>query len=298
MIKVAVIGGTGYLASLIKSQKKIKNLNYFFFSRKKKAKYYFQFSNIEKNTNIIKKFDFIIHLLGPKKDQIKKNVSLIKKKKKITSKICDLCIKHNIKMIYISSMQIYKNYGNSNIHKKSSLNKKDLYARSHYEAEKIILKKFENKPKMFTILRLGNVFGFSEKLHLSNLSKNLIHDFCKSALLRKKIILKNGKIQRFFLPSLIFVHFINKTINKNILNNSIKNVGYRIFNLKEICLIIKSRYEKIFKNKIEIKFKKFEQKRKSLIFLDKDYRLNFNIRKINFEIDQILKNMKKIYIDE
>ena len=52
---------------------------------------------------------------------------------------------------------------------------------------------------MFTILRLGNVFGFNKNFNINELSNNLIHDFCKSALKRQKIIVENGKIQRQFI---------------------------------------------------------------------------------------------------
>ena len=46
MPKIAVIGGTGYLASLIKNQNKLKNNKFFYLSRKKKSKNYINFSNI------------------------------------------------------------------------------------------------------------------------------------------------------------------------------------------------------------------------------------------------------------
>ena len=81
MPKIAVIGGTGYLASLIKNQNKLKNNKFFYLSRKKKSKNYINFSNIEKNKDFfLKKFDFIVHLLGPNKSQIEKKIGLIKKK--------------------------------------------------------------------------------------------------------------------------------------------------------------------------------------------------------------------------
>ena len=57
-------------------------------------------------------------------------------------------------------MHVYKNYGKNNISIYSKINSKNIYSRSHYESEKIIKKKFFNKDNMFTILRLGNVFGF------------------------------------------------------------------------------------------------------------------------------------------
>lgn len=293
MPKIAVIGGTGYLASLIKNQNKLKNNKFFYLSRKKKSKNYINFSNIEKNKDFFKKFDFIVHLLGPNKSQIEKKIGLIKKKNEITSKICDICINYNIKLIYISSMQVYKNYGKAKINVNSAINLTDSYARSHYEAEKIILKKFRNKDHMFTILRLGNVFGFNKNFNINELSNNLIHDFCKSALKRQKIIVENGKIQRQFIPSHIFVNIINKTINNKILNNSILNVGYKVFNLKEISLLIKKRFQKIYNKNISLIIKNYEQIRKKTIYINKHYYLNFDIKKIYLEIDQVLRNMKR-----
>ena len=71
MPKIAVIGGTGYLASLIKNQNKLKN-NKFYLSRKKNRKIILT-SQILKNKDFFKKFDFIVHLLGPNKSQIEKN---------------------------------------------------------------------------------------------------------------------------------------------------------------------------------------------------------------------------------
>ena len=49
MAKIAVLGGTGYLASLIKNQNICKKNKYFFFSRKKNTKKFLI-------TNLLKKF--------------------------------------------------------------------------------------------------------------------------------------------------------------------------------------------------------------------------------------------------
>ena len=43
MARIAVFGGTGYLASLIKNQNNIKKNKYTFFSRKKDTKKYINF---------------------------------------------------------------------------------------------------------------------------------------------------------------------------------------------------------------------------------------------------------------
>ena len=49
MPRIAVFGGTGYLASLIKNQNNIKKNKYIFFSRKKTSKNYINHSSLKKN---------------------------------------------------------------------------------------------------------------------------------------------------------------------------------------------------------------------------------------------------------
>ena len=186
MLRIAVLGGTGYLASLIKNQNIVKKNKYTFFSRKKGSKNYINFLSLKKNYDILKNFDFIIHLAGPNQDQLKKNKRLIEKKNEITSVICDVCLAHKIKLIYISSMQVYKNYGKKNLSINSKINFKNSYSKSHYDSEKIILEKFSNYKKMFTILRMGNIFGFKKCNNSKDIDSNLIHSLCDIALKKKK----------------------------------------------------------------------------------------------------------------
>ena len=186
MIKIAVFGGTGYLASIIKNQNYSKNDKYIFFSRKKTSKNYVNYSIFKKDINILKNFDFIIHLAGPNQNQLKKDESLIERKNQLTSNICDLCLAHNIRLIYVSSMQIYKDYGKKNLSINSKINLKNYYSKSHHESEKIIKKKFLNNKNMFTILRMGNVFGFKKCDNLRYINDNIIHSLCHLALKKKK----------------------------------------------------------------------------------------------------------------
>ena len=72
MLRIAIFGGTGYLASLIKNQDDFKKNRYTFFSRKKNAKNYINNLTLKKNLDILKKFDLIIHLAGPNHNQLKK----------------------------------------------------------------------------------------------------------------------------------------------------------------------------------------------------------------------------------
>lgn len=294
MAKIAVFGGTGYLASLIKNQNNFKKNKYFFFSRKKNAKNFFDYKFTKKNLKNLKKFEYIVHLIGPNQNQLLKNINLIKKKNQITSNICDLCLINNIKLIYISSMQIYKDYGKNNISINSKINLKNSYSKAHYESERIIIKKFLNHKNMFTILRIGNVFGFKKYENLREINNNIIHSLCVSALKKNKIIINNGSVQRTFVPSKIFMQALNFIITKKFFKNSIINISYKSLNLRDTAKLIQERCKFIFNLKIDTVIKKFRPKKKILIHSNQNFKFSPDNKKIYFEIDQILKNINKI----
>ena len=293
MTRIGVFGGTGYLASLIKNQNNIKNNRYTFFSRKKISKNYVDYFSFKKKYNALKNFDIFIHLAGPNQNQLKKNKNLLKKRSLITSNICDFCLSNNVKLIYLSSLQIYKNYGKSNLKISSKINQKNLYSLSHHESEKIITKKFSKNKKMFTILRMGNVFGLIKYNNMKEITNNLIHNLCILGLKKKKIFIQNGSIQRSFVPSQVFIYVINLIIKKQIFNNSIINISYKSLNLKEVAQIIEKRLKLIFKIRTITIIKKFNKKKKFSIYSNKSFKLYFNDRKIRQEIDRILKIIKK-----
>ena len=293
MPRIAVFGGTGYLASLIKNQNNIKRNKYTFFSRRKGQKNYINFLSLKKNAVILKNFDFIIHLAGPNQDQLKRNERLIEKKNEITSMICDVCLTHNIKLVYISSMQVYKAYGKNNLSINSKINLKNLYSKSHYNSEKIILEKFLNYKKMFIILRMGNVFGFTKSNNSKDIDSNLIHSLCNMALKKEKILINNGSIRRTFIPSQIFVKVINSIINKKLFDNIIINISYKNLNLKDIAHIIQKRFELAFNLNIAIIIKKFSHNKNFSIYSNQNFKFNPINKKIYNEIDQVLKFIKK-----
>jgi nucleoside-diphosphate-sugar epimerase len=293
MPRIAVFGGTGYLASIIKNQNNIKKNSYTFFSRKKNNKNYINLLSSKKNLNILKNYDFIIHLAGPNQNQLKKNEKLIQKKNQITSKICDLCLANNIKLIYLSSMQVYKDYGINDIFINSKINLKNSYSKLHYDSEKIIIAKFLNHKKKFTILRMGNVFGFNRYNSIRDIDSNLIHSFCYNALKKKNILINNGSIRRTFIPSQIFLNVISLIIKRNLFNNLIENISYKNLNLKEIAYIIQKRLKLLFKFDVQVKIENFEYKKKYKIYSNKYLKFNFSNKMIYFEIDQILKCIKK-----
>jgi len=293
MPKIAIFGGSGYLGNLILNQKSSKKNNYTIFSRKKNVENYYNYSKLKKNKNLLKHFDYLIHLAGPNQNQLKKNQNLINNKSKLTSILCDLCISNNVRLIYLSSMQIYKYYGKKDLSNRSEINLKNPYANLHYKSEKIIIKKFARNKKMFTILRMGNVFGFKQINNKAQVNENLIHNLCNSGLKKRKIIIKNGSVQRNFIPSQIFIKVINLIIKKDLFRNSVENIFYKNLNLKDIGFIIFNRIKFLFKLDVDIKIEKYKYQKQFKSTSNKNFKFNFNMKKIYFEIDEILKFLKK-----
>jgi nucleoside-diphosphate-sugar epimerase len=236
-----------------------------------------------------------MHLAGPNQDQLTRNENLIKKKNQITSIICDLCIVHNIKLIYVSSIQVYKDYGKSNLSINSKIDLKNLYSKSHHESEKIIKTKFLDHKSMFTILRIGNVFGFKRYEKLREVKNNIIHGLCILALKKKKILIRNGSIQRTFIPSQIFVETINSVIKKKFFKNSIINIVYKNFNLKSIAQIIQKRCKLALNLTVDITIKKFTKQNIFTIYGNQNFKFNPINNNFSFEIDRILKNLNKYF---
>ena len=190
-------------------------------------------------------------------------------------------------------MQIYKNYGKSNLSIKSKINQKNSYSRAHYESEKIIKKKFLNNKNMFTILRMGNVFGFKKFRNVREINNNLVNNLCYAAIKKGEILIKDSTIQRTFVPSNQFIQMLNFIIRKNIIKNSINNFFYKNLNLYEISKIIQKRFKLLFGLDINIIVKKINTKKKFIIYPNKYLKIYPVNIKIYFEIDQILKKINQ-----
>ena len=80
MPKIAILGGSGYLASILRDLNSIKNNKVFFFSRRKNFKNDTKYYSLNNNLNILKNFNIIIHLSGPNQTQLKNNSNLFREK--------------------------------------------------------------------------------------------------------------------------------------------------------------------------------------------------------------------------
>ena len=145
---------------------------------------------------------------------------------------------------------------------------------------------------MFTILRVGNVFGFKKYEKLREINNNLIHSFCISALKKNNIIIKNGFVQRSFVPSEIFIYLLNFIIRKNFFKNSIINFPYKNLSILDVAKIIKKRSQLIFNSAVRVLVKKFYYKKIFVVQTSKYFKFNPVNRKIYFEIDRVLQNIR------
>lgn len=292
-MKVAVLGGSGYLASIL-SHRKNKKINFVSFSRNSKKKInrinYISFSDIRAK---LKNFDCIINLVGMNKEDSKiKKYKSIKLKKKITENICRLCVLYKIKLIYISSIQIYDKFeSKSKINTNNLINKKSFYSRAHYTAENIIKKKLKSTYNTYLIIRLSNVFGFQKKINQKYIYDNLVNFFCYSAKKNNTIKLSNPSVVRNFIPSRVFYDLIKKIILTQKFENNIINYGYKSYDLRSISYLIAKRCKIKFNSNVKIVYKNYKKKPKFL--LEKNfYTKSFDHKMMLIEIDSLLKNLK------
>ena len=90
------------------------------------------------------------------------------------------------------------------------------------------------------------------------------------------------------------MELINFIIKKKIFKNLIINIPYKNLNLKDVAYMIQQRIKFLFKFNVDVKIKEFDYYKYFLIYTHKIFRFNPVEKKINDEIDQTLKIIKKI----
>ena len=87
---------------------------------------------------------------------------------------------------------------------------------------------------------------------------------------------------------------MNHIIKNSYFNNSIENIFYKNLSLHDIAKIIQKRFKFLFTTDIKVEIKKYKYKKKFKINQNQNFKFNIDYKKIYFEIDTILKYMKKI----
>ena len=311
--KVLVIGGQGYIGSvlcedLIKKNLKIISIdnriyNQKIFTNLSKKKdyrnYYLSISNKEKIFNIAKNCDHIIFLASAVGDPITKKYPTISTKinEKFTLSLLKKLSKSSIKkLIYISTCS---NYGISKkvVNEKSILRPLSVYAKNKVMIEKYLLrnKKIFNFP--IIILRFATAFGWSSRMRFDL----TINEFVRSFALKENFDLYDPFTWRPYCHVKDFSRIIYKVVkDQKLMRTDVFNVGSNInnFTKQQIVNKIKKYLKKpvitlVNKGKVDMRNYKVDfSKLKKFYKIYPKYSVEYGIKEI---ISKIKKNPKKYF---
>lgn len=304
MTKILILGSEGFLGSVLTPYLLTKNkhieitgVDKCFFGmnnkRNKKFKFYKKDYN-QLSKKFFKEFEIIIDLVNisndPASELNKKftNQTNYTNKLKLYSKIKNL--KNISRYIYMSSCSVYGNNKNL-INEKSKPKPISLYSKLCLKYEKYLKK---NKKIPFTIMRLGTLYGWSERMRYDIAINKILRDM----IFLKKVEILGGTQLRFFCHNKFACETINKIINdkKKITLNKIYNVGNfntNIINLsKKILKLTKVRNVSIFHETNTIDKRSYEVSTKS------SKKINNNINFSKFTDNSIIETFKNIKKDK
>jgi len=304
MTKILILGSEGFLGSVLTPYLLTKNkhieitgVDKCFFGmnnkRNKKFKFYKKDYN-QLSKKFFKEFEIIIDLVNisndPASELNKKftNQTNYTNKLKLYSKIRNL--KNISRYIYMSSCSVYGNNKNL-INEKSKPKPISLYSKLCLKYEKYLKK---NKKIPFTIMRLGTLYGWSERMRYDIAINKILRDM----IFLKKVEILGGTQLRFFCHNKFACETINKIINnkKRITLNKIYNVGNfntNIINLsKKILKLTKVRNVSISHETNTIDKRSYEVSTKS------SKKINNNINFSKFTDNSIIETFKNIKKDK
>ena len=239
-MKVAVLGGNGYLGGRISSEISTHYKTYSItrnnFNHPSCTNIKCDYTNTDKFIELLIGFDVIVNCTGlNKKNSFKHpNKSLIEKTQ-ISNAIAKASLQKKIHVIHISSKHVNQSSKDINDEKK-------VYALNHIKAEKQLIKGFKNsKISKFQIIRLGNCFGYSptKSPEFNNL---LMNQAILAELNGLKLDIKNPDAIVSFTPlSVVAVYILDILSSPYKINNSIVelSVSYGL-NLGDIHRAVKS----------------------------------------------------------
>jgi dTDP-4-dehydrorhamnose reductase len=295
MQKILHTGGTGFfsLTWSLDTEEKFKNFLIVNTKRNNLLKNSFLFSlrSKKKLNSFIKKInpDYIFHTAAlTDVDMCQKKFFLSKKINfNLTKTICNLCKKNGIKLVFISTDQIF-NTKNKRIKETEVANPVNTYSLHKFQSENYIL----NNLKNYLIIRT-NFFGYAPIFRKSFLN------FVKLSLEGKKKVYLYKNIKH----TPISLHFLNKCILKLLLKNF---VG--IINISSNEIVSKYSFglmiAKIFKLNNKYIFRTIFQKNNNIAARPLNMSLSnsklkkvlrIKIPSINTQLREIFNNLKKNY---
>ena len=230
--RVLLIGSEGFLGSVLVPylQKEkgfhITGVDKCFFGVNNKKSVNFKF--FKKDYNLLPKkffenFDIIVDLVNISNDpasELNKKFTYqtnFLNKKKLYKKLKNL--KNLSRYIYMSSCSVYGN-NNNLISEKSKPKPISLYSKLCLKYEEYLKKK---KIIPYTIMRLGTLYGWSERMRYDIAINKIIRDM----IFLKKIEILGGTQLRFFCHNMFACRVIKKIINddKKLMFKKILNIG-------------------------------------------------------------------------
>ena len=232
MKKILILGSEGFLGSVLVPylQKEkgfhITGVDKCFFGVNNKKSVNFKF--FKKDYNLLPKkffenFDIIVDLVNISNDpasELNKKFTYqtnFLNKKKLYKKLKNL--KNLSRYIYMSSCSVYGN-NSKLISEKSKPKPISLYSKLCLKYEEYLKKK---KIIPYTIMRLGTLYGWSERMRYDIAINKIIRDM----IFLKKIEILGGTQLRFFCHNMFACRVIKKIINddKKVLFKKILNIG-------------------------------------------------------------------------
>tara|TARA_B100000768_G_scaffold179230_1_gene196514 strand:- start:633 stop:1610 length:978 start_codon:yes stop_codon:yes gene_type:complete len=251
MKNILVLGSEGFLGStlvpnLLKSGNTVVGVDKCFFGRNNPKINGFKFYKKDYNIlseNFFSNFDFIVDLVNisndPASELNKKftNITNYSNKIKLFNKI-----KNNLKLsryIYMSSCSVYGN--NKDLITENSQPKPiSLYSKLCLKYEKYLKSK---KKLPFTIMRLGTLYGWSNRMRYDIAINKIIRDM----IFLKKIEILGGTQVRFFCHNEFACRVINKIISEN--NSKTLNKVFNIGNFNTNIIKLSDKILKLTKFK-------------------------------------------------
>lgn len=144
-----------------------------------------------------------------------------------TRRIIDqACQLENLRIIYLSTIQVYGNNLTGVTTEISPTNPSDAYSKTHLDAERIVEQAHQSKKIDGVRLRSANGFG-SPMTPAAKIWQIIANDLCRQAIENKKLTLKSHGLQfRNFIP---FTDVC--TAVKHLLEMPVQQIGDGLFNL-------------------------------------------------------------------